>query len=41
MWYFAWLLGVGFAACCGIINVIWLEKDDRFDEAEQERFGIK
>lgn len=25
MWYFTWILGVGFAACCGIINVLWLE----------------
>lgn len=33
MWYFTWILGVLFACCCGIINVLWLEhyhylKDD-------------
>lgn len=32
MWYFTWILGVSFAACCGVINVLWLEQDDRFDE---------
>jgi cyd operon protein YbgT len=32
MWYFTWLLGVSFAACCGVINVLWLEQDDRLDE---------
>ena len=34
MWYFAWILGVGFAACCGVINVLWLENNGRLDEAE-------
>lgn len=25
MWYFSWILGVGFALACGIINAMWLE----------------
>lgn len=25
MWYFTWILGVGFAAAFGIINAMWLE----------------
>lgn len=25
MWYFAWILGTGFAACFAIINAIWCE----------------
>ncbi|QJD30710.1 cytochrome bd-I oxidase subunit CydX [Methylococcus geothermalis] len=25
MWYFAWILGVGFACAFGIINAMWLE----------------
>lgn len=25
MWYFAWILGVGFAAAFAIINAMWLE----------------
>lgn len=25
MWYFTWILGVGFAAAFAIINAMWLE----------------
>ncbi len=25
MWYFAWILGVGFAGTFSILNAIWLE----------------
>lgn len=25
MWYFAWILGTGFACGLGIINAIWFE----------------
>jgi cyd operon protein YbgT len=25
MWYFAWILGVGFACGCGILNALWHE----------------
>ncbi|MFA5984877.1 MAG: cytochrome bd-I oxidase subunit CydX [Methylococcaceae bacterium] len=25
MWYFAWILGVGFASAFAIINAMWLE----------------
>ncbi len=25
MWYFSWILGFGFAASLGIINVLWYE----------------
>ncbi|MBV8568336.1 MAG: cytochrome bd-I oxidase subunit CydX [Methylobacteriaceae bacterium] len=25
MWYFAWLLGVGFAGAFSILNAMWLE----------------
>ncbi|MGH8614412.1 MAG: cytochrome bd-I oxidase subunit CydX [Gammaproteobacteria bacterium] len=24
MWYFTWILGLGFALAAGIINVLWL-----------------
>ena len=30
MWYFTWILGVGFALACGIINVMWLEHELSF-----------
>ncbi|MGL4372054.1 MAG: cytochrome bd-I oxidase subunit CydX [Alphaproteobacteria bacterium] len=25
MWYFTWVLGLGFACALGIINAIWVE----------------
>lgn len=25
MWYFAWILGVGLACGCGILNAVWHE----------------
>jgi cyd operon protein YbgT len=25
MWYFAWILGLGFACAFGILNAIWYE----------------
>lgn len=27
MWYFAWILGVGFAVLLGILNGMWLENN--------------
>ncbi len=32
MWYFTWILGVLFACCCGIINVMWLEQEHILDD---------
>jgi cytochrome bd-I ubiquinol oxidase subunit X len=28
MWYFAWVLGVGFAGTFSILNAMWLELDE-------------
>lgn len=25
MWYFAWVLGLGFAICFSILNAMWFE----------------
>ncbi len=25
MWYFAWILGIGFACAFAILNALWLE----------------
>jgi len=25
MWYFTWILGLGFACGCGILNAVWHE----------------
>jgi len=34
MWYFTWILGLGFAAAFAILNAMWLEfsRDGRSDE---------
>ncbi len=29
MWYFSWVLGVGFAVSFSIINAMWLEQKER------------
>jgi len=34
MWYFTWIIGVCFAAACGIINALWFEQDDKFEEEQ-------
>jgi len=28
MWYFTWMLGVGFAVLLAILNVLWGENED-------------
>jgi len=28
MWYFAWILGLGFACAFAILNAMWLELDE-------------
>jgi cyd operon protein YbgT len=35
MWYFTWILGVLFACSCGIINVLWLEHENVFQEEKK------
>lgn len=32
MWYFTWLLGLGFALLCGLVNLLWLEARWAADE---------
>jgi cytochrome bd-I ubiquinol oxidase subunit X len=35
MWYFTWILGVGFACMCGILNALWHEQylpDERIED---------
>jgi cytochrome bd-I ubiquinol oxidase subunit X len=29
MWYFAWVLGLGFACTLAVLNAMWLELDSR------------
>lgn len=28
MWYFTWILGLGFAVLLAIVNALWLEAQD-------------
>lgn len=37
MWYFAWILGLGFAVLLSILNALWLENE----EGRREAFGHK
>lgn len=38
MWYFAWVLGVGFAGAFSILNAMWLELAvDQPDNAKAAR----
>ncbi len=34
MWYFAWLLGVGFAVLLAILNAMWGESEEDRRNAE-------
>ena len=33
MWYFTWILGLGFAVLLAVVNALWLEAQD---DAEHE-----
>ncbi len=37
MWYFAWILGLGFAVLLAILNALWLENE----QARRDAFGDK
>ena len=32
MWYFAWILGILLALALGVINALWLEAQESFDQ---------
>ena len=32
MWYFSWVLGLGFAVTLAVLNAMWLESRVRDDE---------
>jgi cyd operon protein YbgT len=34
MWYFAWVLGVGFAVLLAILNAIWIENAEARNQSE-------
>lgn len=33
MWYFAWVLGIGFAVLLAILNAMWGEHEEARDES--------
>ena len=35
MWYFSWILGVGFAVLLAILNAMWGENEDERKSSEQ------
>ena len=37
MWYFAWILGLGFAVIFALVNALWLEAQT---ERASERDGV-
>lgn len=39
MWYFAWVLGVGFAVLLAILNAMWGEMADSRQQQLPERTG--
>ncbi|WP_083953568.1 cytochrome bd-I oxidase subunit CydX [Thauera butanivorans] len=40
MWYFAWMLGIGFAVLLAILNVLWMENEDgRRNSLQTQRGG--
>lgn len=39
MWYFTWILGIGVALAFGLINALWFEAAEKFDNAEDIRPG--
>ena len=36
MWYFAWILGVGFAVLLAILNAMWGENEDARVQAKAD-----
>jgi len=39
MWYFSWVLGVGFAVSFSIINAMWLEEREPVDREIEDSAG--
>jgi len=35
MWYFSWILGLGLACSFAILNAMWLELVEPFEEGEE------
>lgn len=40
MWYFAWVLGIGFAVLLAILNAIWGENEEARKQALDKARGV-
>lgn len=36
MWYFTWILGLGFAVLLAIVNALWLESQDEQENSPDQ-----
>lgn len=36
MWYFAWVLGLGFAILLAVMNALWLENEESRKESMKQ-----
>jgi cytochrome bd-I ubiquinol oxidase subunit X len=41
MWYFSWILGVGFAGAFSILNAMWLELTETTDTPKIDQTAVK
>ena len=39
MWYFTWILGLGFAVLLAIVNAMWLEAQDDANDRQSKQRG--
>ncbi len=37
MWYFTWMLGLGFAVLFAIVNALWLESQEGYEKPDDHR----
>ncbi len=40
MWYFAWILGLGFAVLLAILNAMWLESTEERKKSLEENHDV-
>ncbi len=36
MWYFSWILGIGVALAFGLINALWMETAEKFEQTDDQ-----
>lgn len=38
MWYFSWILGLGFACALAVLNALWFEVRDLSEQAKKTEY---